>query len=123
MTSNVPDFYLASSEGYGLTPPRACYCIARLRGNRSDDYLVARIEPPLIGQKYRLGATDIEIVVLAARHKGESLFPVSQFPISVYVARVLVEDPQFLQELQDHEIALIAWGELYETESSARQLT
>ena len=91
--TNIPDFYLASTEGYGLTPPRACYRIARLRGNRSDDYLVVRVEPPLIGQKYGLGATDIEIVVLATRHKGESLFPITHFPVSVHVARLLVEDP------------------------------
>jgi hypothetical protein len=44
-----PDFYLALSEGYGMEEPRRGFVIRRPRGDSRDDYLLARIEPPVIG--------------------------------------------------------------------------
>jgi hypothetical protein len=55
----TPDFYLASSEGYGMEEPRRGFAIRRLRGDHRDDYLLTRIDPPLIGQPFGMGAHDI----------------------------------------------------------------
>jgi hypothetical protein len=115
----IPDFYLASSEGYGMKEPRRGFTVRRLRGDHRDDYLLARVEPPVIGQPFGLGSRDIDHLILATRHVGESLFPILRWPVFVHVARPLVpiEDRDVLH---DGEMEPIAWAELYQTEDAAR---
>lgn len=114
-----PDFYLASSEGYGMEEPRRGFAVRRLGGDHRDDYLLARIEPPVIGQPFGLGARDIDHVILATRHVGDSLFPILHWPVFVHVARPLV--PIEGQDvLHDDEMESIAWAEVYQTEDAAR---
>lgn len=114
-----PDFYLASSEGYGMEEPRRCFAIRRIRGDSRDDYMLVRIDPPLIGQRFGMGAQDLDHVILATRHAGASLFPIRAWPVFVHVARVLVPLEQ-RDLLHDGEMESIAWAELYETEAAAR---
>jgi hypothetical protein len=85
-----------------------------------DDLLLVRIDPPLIGQKYGLGERDIELVLVATRHKGSSLFPITEWPVFVHVARMLVEDPVHYDRLEKGQYESIAWAELYRTEDDAR---
>jgi len=113
----VKDFYLASTEGYGLEIPRHCVPIRRLRGDVRDDYLLVKITPPLIGQHFGLGGNDIAQVIVASRHEGESLFPVRSWPVYVHVARLLV--PSIGTTVQQDEMELIAWAELYPTKADA----
>jgi hypothetical protein len=115
-----PDFYLASTEGYNLEEPRRCWRVKRLATTNRNDFLLARIDPPIVGQAYGLGGRDIDVVVFATRLKGESLFPVNEWPVSVYVVRPLIGDPQLRDQLRQDEFELIAWAELYQTEESAR---
>ncbi|MGH8489621.1 MAG: enhanced serine sensitivity protein SseB C-terminal domain-containing protein, partial [Gammaproteobacteria bacterium] len=51
----LPDFYLTSSEGYGLEEIRACYKRQRLLGSHPDGYMLCEIDPPILGQPYGLG--------------------------------------------------------------------
>jgi hypothetical protein len=115
-----PDFYLASTEGYGLEEPHRCWRLKRLATSQRDDLLLVRIDPPLPGQKYGLGNRDIEMVLVAPRHHGTSLFPIAAWPVYVHVARPLVEAPQLRQSLGSEELEEIAWAELYKTENDAR---
>ena len=110
---NKPDFFLSSTEGYGLENPRACYRIRKLDGREEDAYLLVKIEPVLIGQKYGLGDKDIDTIILATRHKGTSLFPITEYPLSVHVARLLC-DISDKDALSEKDIELIGWGEIYE---------
>ena len=112
------DFYLASSEGCGMDNPRRCRALKRLRGEHRDDYLLISIDPPLNGQVFGLGGRDIDRVVVATRHRVESLFPVKRWPVFVHVARLLV--PCEGHDVRNDELESIAWAELYETEESAR---
>lgn len=113
------DFYMASSEGYGLESPRRCRRIERLKGEDRDDYLLIGIDPPLNGQEFGLGGRDLDQVVIATRHQGESLFPIRRWPVYVHVARLLV--PYERQEIvRNSEMEPIAWAELYATEEAAR---
>ena len=123
MLNEVPDFFLASSEGYGLKEPRKCYRLKRLNGSSRDDLLLIRIEPAIIGQSYGLGGEAIDRVVIAGRHRGDGLFPIKRWPVSVHVARVLVPGPETRESLRDDEIEEIAWAEIYETEAQARKET
>ena len=114
------DFYLVSSEGYGLEQVRKCYRLKRLGGRRTDDYLLVRIDAPLPGQRYGLGSAMIHQVVLATRHEGESLFPVSEWPLYVHVARPLHEVRR-QRKLAASDLELIGWAEIYPTEEVARE--
>lgn len=115
-----PDFYLASTEGYGMDEPRRCWQIKRLATDGRDDLMLVKIEPPLIGQKYGLGGRDIDFVLVAPRHQGASLFPINEWPLYVHVARLLIENPETRDALLPHEFESIAWAELYLTEDDAR---
>ena len=115
----VPDFYLASTEGYGLEEPRSCWRIKRLATTKRRDLLLIRIAPPLPGRTYGL-ENDIDLVLVATRHQGSSLFPIKSWPVYVHVARFLIDDPESCDKLQDSDFKSIAWGELYLTEEHAR---
>lgn len=120
MKNYFADFYLVSSEGYGMEKPRKCYRIKRLKGAQRDDYLLIKIDPPLIGQKYGLGGRDIDKVIIATRHKGDSLFPIKEWPVFIHVARILIDDLEDRETVVDNEFEEIGWAELYETEEAAR---
>jgi hypothetical protein len=77
---NEPDFYMASTEGYGMEEPRRCWKIKRLATVKRKDFLLVRIDPPLPGQKYGLQGRDIDVVLVATRHQGASLFPITRWP-------------------------------------------
>ncbi|MDR2880590.1 MAG: hypothetical protein LBV29_01640 [Azoarcus sp.] len=83
-----PDFFLASSEGYRLEEPRSCKRIKRVRSDNRDDLLLVKVEPPLIGQPYGLGGSDIDTLLFATRHKGDSLFPIMLWRVFFHVARL-----------------------------------
>ena len=118
-----PDFYLASSEGYGLEIPRACHRIKRLAVTNRRDCLLISLEPPIVGQQYGLGDRDIACVVIAPRHAGSSLFPISTWPVFVHVARPLVADPELREVLDDGELEEIGWAEIYPTRRAAADKT
>lgn len=115
-----PDFFLASSEVYRLEEPRSCRRIKRMRSDSRDDLLLVRVEPPLVGQPYGLGGRDIDTVLVATRHEGDSLFPIGSWPVFVHVARLLIENPETREQIHDNECEAIAWAELYATEAAAR---
>jgi hypothetical protein len=117
-----PDFYLSSTEGFGLGPPRECYRVKRLSGHSRDDYLLIRISPPIVGQPYGLRDRDIGIVVIAPRHAGSSLFPVSEWPLAVHVARPLSADIELCSAVEAQDLEEIGWGELYESLGAATRM-
>ena len=82
--------------------------------------VLVRLDPPLIGQRYGQGARDIDLLVLATRHQGTSMFPVSEWPLYVHVALPLVPNPDQRDSLEQEELESIAWAELYETEEAAK---
>lgn len=94
----------------------------RLDLGARDDALLLAIEPPLLGQPFGLGARDIDRVVVATRHAGVSLFPITQWPVAVYVLRLRIELPEDRRRLEVADAELFAWAELYPTEASARAL-
>ena len=94
--------------------------VKRLSCDMRDDYLLITIDPPIIGQKYGLGGKDISEVIVATRYKGDNLFPITNWPLDVHVARLLDNIPESAVKLSSSQFAEIAWAELYPTEESAR---
>ena len=114
-------FFLTTAGEYGpLTRPRACWVRGRLRNDRRDDYMLVGIDPPLIGQRFGLGAQDIPYLILSTRHAGHTLFPIDEWPAHVYVARLLDESVIQAQRFISNQVELIAWGLLFKSFEDAQ---
>jgi hypothetical protein len=111
-----PDFYVSTAgEFEPLAAPRACWHISRLRDGIRDDWMLVAVEPVLVGQLFGLGATDISHLIIGTKLQGQSLFPISQRPVYVHVARVLDDAVLSAQVFGKQQIELIAWGTLFRT--------
>lgn len=90
MKTEKPSFFLSTaSESEGLSTPRACWALARLRSEERDDHMLVRIDPPVPGPCYGLGIDDVARLVLTGRYQDLSLFPPSRWPLPVMIAHVL----------------------------------
>jgi hypothetical protein len=118
-----PDFYLSSAREYlPLSYPRACYADARLRDSNRDDYMLVRINPPLIGQRFGLGNSDVDRLILSTRHQGYTLFPVTEWPSHVYVSRIVNQSILECNHFQKQDVELIAWALIFRTAKEAADL-
>jgi hypothetical protein len=101
-----------------LLGPRKCFVEERLSAETvhpRDDYLRVRIEPPIIGQPYGLGDKDIEDVVLATRYVGSTLHPINEWPMPVFVCRIINEKIRHSGKASAKDLEVILIGELYPT--------
>jgi hypothetical protein len=113
------DFVLCMGGRDDLSRPRFCYRRKQLRENLRDDCLLIDITPSIIGKTYGLGGDDITQLILATRHVGVTLFPVTEWPAHVYVYRIL-DDTILSQDVFDaSQIEMIAWGIIYRSLSNA----
>jgi hypothetical protein len=116
MRKEKPDFYLSTAGEYGpLADPRACWAGIRLRDNVRDDYMEIEIYPPLIGQGFGLGANDIKSLLITPRLSGPTLYPITQWPVQVYVSRFLDDRIRESGSFDKGQVELIAWGTIHRT--------
>jgi hypothetical protein len=118
-----PDFYLASADSRPALAPRGCFLEERLAVHGRDDYLRVRIEPPIVGQPFGLQENDIDDVVLAARYAHTTLHPVSEWPMTVFVCRIVNDNIRHSGTASAKDVEVIVIGELYRSLSAARQST
>jgi hypothetical protein len=111
------DFYMCLNEGTG--EPRACWFKSRLRDPERDDCMLVAIEPPVIGQPYGLGCEDIYFLLLATRWQGQTLWPIAEWPVNVYVMRPLSKSILDQSEVDHTQTELIEWGVLHPTYETA----
>jgi len=116
-----PDFCLVSSDYYHLENPRRAWCQKRMTGAGRNDLLLTKIDPPVIYEGYGYGAKSTDVVLFATRHVGASLFPITQWPVSVHVLCPIIDNVEDRDSLQKGEFQNIAWAELYKTEEDARK--
>ncbi len=124
MVTREPDFYFASSDvrpDDDLAMPRKCWRIKRLQGDVRDDYLLIRLDPPIIGQPLGLGGKDLHMVLVTTKDRTASLFPIQRWPVLIYVLQLLIDDAESRDVIHDEEFALLGWAELYRTEEAARR--
>lgn len=115
-----PDFFLTSSEGYGLEEVRGCFKERRLINGHPDGYILCETDPPIVGQAYGLGGQDIHRIVIASRHSGYTLFAINDWPVYVHVARLTrdISDDKFV--IAENDIKSIGWAEVYESSAAAK---
>lgn len=122
--NHVPAFFLSTAGEYEpLSAPRACWEQARLRDAARDDHMLVSIEPALEGQHFGLGATDITQLIFSARRRGQTLYPISEWPFSVYVSRILDNGVMEFRTFTREQVELIAWGSLFRTREEALEYT
>jgi len=111
-------YYLSSLDSVKFAPTRECTFLKRLRFRTGKECVLVRLSPPVVGQEYGVG-TDIEDFILTNRHEGEEFSPITSFPCFVFIARLLIENPDVPHEIDTHDVEVVAWGELYRTKHDA----
>jgi hypothetical protein len=111
-------YYLSSLESTRFETVRQCRIIDVLNFDTGKSAAVARIEPPVIGQDFNRSA-DVDVVILAPRHEGSSIDPVSEFPCFVFIA-ISKEEHRLQSPIRSDDLEVIGWGELYRTFGDAK---
>lgn len=114
-----PDFYLSSSEGYNLSLPRKCYVVRKVESEYSKNLLLIDVEPPVdVSKYYGSHFSSLSRLLLAPRHRGDSLETLNDVPISVFVI-VVTENTQDFEFVKLQYQQVIAWGEIYSSYKDA----
>ncbi len=120
--NEATNLFLSSADQRGdWASVRRCAVIGKITDDKGRDYLWVRVDPPVIGQPYGLGSREISDLLLLPHYEGTSLFPISGFPLPVYIYRAL--DEGLFKGLHDssNELQLAAWGEIYQTKEQAEK--
>lgn len=112
-------YYLSSLDSVSFAETRECVFTKKLAFTSGKECILAKVDPPVIGQRYGLGGKDIEYLFLASRHEGEPLDPIKSFPCFVFIARPLVPDLEAKEAIDKEDLEIIAWGEVYRTKHDA----
>lgn len=110
--------YLSSLDSVRFEPVRECHFLRKLRFDTGKECALVRLDPPVVGQDFGSGQ-DLDQFVVAARHEGGTLFPVSEFPLFVFVG-LLRDGVAGAAEISTADVQVIGWGELYRTAEDAR---
>lgn len=81
--------------------------------------MLVQIDPPLIGQPFGLGGSDVVELLLSTRHQGFSLFSKHREPMEVYVARVVDAKVLEAESFTREQVQLVAWGTVFHSLSDA----
>jgi len=111
------DVLLKSTELRDPYEPRRCRLVKRLRSELRDDLALVAIVPPLPRETYG-SEQDISELILASRHEGESMFPMSPLPIAVHICRGLAGATPH-KTIRSSELAILNWGEISAVEGDA----
>ena len=89
----------------------------RIKRRRGGDVMLIRVDPPLPDLT---GKHEYERLIVAPHIAGDEMFPISRWPLHVYVVRTLAQNPEQLEFLDDAESAVLDWGELYANEDAVK---
>jgi hypothetical protein len=117
-----PDFYMSSVDYELLAEPRRCYEIKRISSKSWGDLMLIRIDPPFEETQIRGPEKKIAEIIIAPRHVGETLYPISNWPLFVHVClpAELRKESQWVIDTELGPFESIVWAELYATEEAAR---
>jgi hypothetical protein len=116
-----PDFYLASTEGFGLNRPHACWLQGRVRHGYRDDIALVTVSPSVDVVARDGTITSLDYLALAGRHVGPSIFDDHEWPFYVHIARPLEDVSISTTSMAKAALENVAWGEIYRTTEEARK--
>jgi len=111
-------YFLSSLESTTFAPVRSCVVKKHLRFDTGKEAILATIDPPAVGQLWGL-RDDVETVVLASRHEGQALDPITSFPCFVHIATPRHGWTELATPIRADDLHHLAWGELYRTADDA----
>ena len=85
---------------------------------RRDYSLLVQIEPHIIGARINVPKITINEIILVSRYKEQSLFPLSELPITVYACIVKEENRENIP-ISARSLINLFIGEIYETNNDA----
>lgn len=113
--------YLSSLDSAPFEPVRECRFERMLTFDTGKAAAVVSLRPGVIGQDFNR-SSDIETVVLAARHAGASIDPVSEYPCFVFIAIAREGfEASLCSPVRADDLDIIGWGELYRTRGAAER--
>lgn len=107
----MQNFYLATTELRDPYKPRECRVIKRLRNEFRDDLAWVEIMPSLPRETYDTNE-DISQLILSAKHQGMSLFPVTEWPLSVYICWFKGSVDLHSGFIPSDVLTILDWGEI-----------
>lgn len=116
----IPDFYLTCMETSNVFDVRACYVEHRVKIKNRNEYLLVQISPPI--QQYN-DEKYVNKVVLAVRFSGSTLFPINEWPMNVYVCKILNEEAINTDTASINDLKIILWGSLFKSFDDAKHAT
>ena len=81
--------------------------------------MLIEIEPELIGQSFGFVDKNISQLIISARLEGYTLYPITRWPVPVYVSRMLDDAILATLFLKPNQVELIAWGTIFRTLEAA----
>src|SRR3954465_15205417 len=109
MSAESPVFILTTAgESDLILEPRACWFLDRLRNSQRDDYMLVHIDPPIHPRLADNVACPTTELLLATRHAGYTLFPVTLCPTHVYIAAILDNEVKGAKVLHAAQVSLLA---------------
>ena len=77
--------------------------------------MLVRVDPPVTGP----GGETVVDLILSPRFEGSSLFPVTEWPCHVYVARILNEAVMHTLFVGTDDVEMLAWGAIHPSREEA----
>lgn len=114
----MPRYYLSSLDSYVLEAVRVCDFVTIKHCDTGKECVIAEVDPPIAGHVFGL-VSDVTEVVLAARHEGDVLSDIREFPCFVHVARAVIVGLRNQDIVVARDLENLAWGELYRSKSDA----
>ena len=112
-------YFLSSLEDQSFENPRECILQKKIFFDTGKECFIACINPPQVGQIYGLGGEDIKYLFLSARHQGNDISDIQEFPCFVHILIPVNKDVLKKDVLAKEDFHHISWGELYRTKEDA----
>lgn len=122
MVQPAPNFYLGSRDYTGeWARVRACWIERRLSGPYHDQYALVATDPPAPTVDGPSGEP-ARYLILAPHYNWTTLFPVSEFPLPVYVYEIRNSHVISSDRFQSSDVVTAAWCEIYSTKEEAERI-
>jgi hypothetical protein len=107
-----PDFLLVFQEGFYDKASRRCWRVKRFAVAEEDDYLLVRVDPPMVRRSDELPDSETRYFILAPRWVGVSLFEIQKWPVFVNVLIPSIQAVAALDSLEVEDVSFVALGEI-----------
>ena len=114
MPTTTPDFVLLLDDDNPRSHVvKSCWVTGRLASESRDDWVLVTVDPPITRAESGIDGPDKAEILLAPHFQGDSLFPVSRWPLRVYVVALLNSAAKDKRVLRDSDYACISWGAVF----------